>query len=273
MLTHLSVSTLPSVEFEGQYFVLGCLPPDPVCALPFWDEANTTLPESQWQEIDLSGFVEAILNQGMTSSCVGHGSASGMAVAWAQAGKPKMGFSPYFIYGNINGGRDQGAIISHALTSMQTDGVAPRDVMPAGVMYRQQFPAAAVQAAQRFKLFKAYQCPSFERICTALTLGFCVPLGIMVGQNFANVSSEGICPLPNGGGGGHCILGVGLKRHPRYGWLIKILNSWGTQFGMGGYAYITRNHFQYMQVDAFAIQCTTDDPLDNTPADEVPTAI
>lgn len=271
-LTPLSVNTLPSVEFEGRYYVLGCLAAKPMCGLPEFEAANQVLPESEWREIDLSHYGVPILDQAMTSSCVGHAADSAVEIAWAQAGKPLKRFSPYFIYGNINGGRDQGAIISDAMESLLADGVAPLETMPRGVMYRNQFPTAAVMAAKRFRATKAWVCRTWEAICTSITLGRPTPLGILVGQNFPNLDSDGVAPLPNGGGGGHAILGLGLRRHPRRGWQIKIQNSWSARFGMGGFCYITRNHFQYMMIDAFSLVATMDDPMDDTPVDEVPVA-
>lgn len=125
----------------------------------------------------------------------------------------------------------------------------------------------------RYRLSMAFKCNSFDEICQAINLGFCCPLGIKVGDNFSNVDSEGVCPLYDRGGGGHCILGVGLKKHARYGWLIKIQNSWGTRFGINGFAYLRREHFNQMSPDAFAIQAAFDDPQDSTPDDEVPVVI
>ena len=187
-----------------------------------------------------------------------------------QSGKPLVQFNPYFVYGLINGGRDQGAFISDALVAMQKYGICPKGDLPQGVMYQNQFPPSAFTSAKRFRLLKAFRCDTFEEICSAISLGFFCPLGIYVGDNFPRVDSDGVAPLPGGGGGGHCILGVGLKKISRYGWCIKIQNSWGKRFGHGGYCYIHKGHFSRMRPDAFAIQSVSDDPLDGTPQDEVP---
>jgi C1A family cysteine protease len=138
-------------------------------------------------------------------------------------------------------------------------------------MFQNQFPQKAFENAKRFKLVQAFKCGSFEDICSAITLGFVCPLGIYVDQNFSRIDSDGVAGVPSGmNGGGHCILGMGLKKSSRYGWVIKIQNSWGGNFGRNGYAYIHKAHFQKMNPDAFAIQSIIDDPQDSTPIDEVP---
>lgn len=123
-----------------------------------------------------------------------------------QSGRPKMQFNPYFVYGLINGGRDAGAMISDALRALMQYGVCQQEALPSGVMFQNQFPPQAFENAKRFKLIKAYRCANFNEICSAISVGYVCPLGILVGQNFPQIDSEGVAPLPNGGGGGHCVL-------------------------------------------------------------------
>lgn len=268
-----SISSLPAVKYNKTYYVLGCLEEteESVKDFPvFGTNFATSLDPSQWQEIDLQWYKNPIWDQGMTSSCTGQGTNAGMQMCYMQSGRPLMQFNPYFTYGMVNGGRDAGAMISDCLRSLISDGACPHDDLQKGMMFKNQFPQKAFTDAKRFRLEQAYKCSSFEAICSAISLGFVCPLGIYVGQNFPQIDNEGVCPLPGGGGGGHCILGMGLKKSNRYGWLIKIQNSWGTSFGMNGFAYIHKGHFQKMNPDAFAIQTIIDDPQDSTPADEVP---
>lgn len=276
MLGSYSISSLPAVKFNGIYRVLGCIPSTVESALGFASfgrQFAASLDPSLWQEIDLSWHKPSILDQKSTSSCVGHAVCSGMETCYMQSGRPKIDFNPFFPYGLINGGRDQGAMISDALKALKQYGICLKGDLPNGVMFKNQFPQQAFTNALRFRLLQAFKCDTFEDICSAISLGFICPLGIMVGSNFANLDSEGVSPLPAGGGGGHAILGVGLKRSSRYGWLIKIQNSWGLSFGMKGYCYIHKAHFRSMTPDAFAIQTIMDDPQDSTPLDEVPMVV
>ena len=272
MIGKLSISNLPSVYFDGYYRVLGCIKstPESIAKFPVFGVHNMVgLDPSLWQEIDLSWNKPTILNQKQTSSCVGHGAVSAMEVCWLQSGRPLKNFSPFFTYGLINGGRDAGAQISDSMTALMSYGACPIELNPNLRMFKNQFSQNMYDAAKRFKLIKAYHCPNWESICSAISLGFVCPLGIQVGDNFGQLDSEGVAPLPGWGGGGHCILGVGLKKSSRYGWLIKIQNSWGLNWGLGGYAYLRKEHIDNYP-DAFAVQSVMDDPQDTNSPTNIP---
>lgn len=270
----LSISHLPSVNFDGTYYVLACLPEteESVKDFPkFGARLAAALDPSQWMEIDLQWYKNPMWDQRMTSSCVGQGITAGMQICYMQSGRSLIEFNPYFAYGLINGGRDAGAMISDGLKALMRYGTCLKNDLEPGIMFQHQFPQKAFENAKRFRLVQAFKCNNFEDICSAITLGFVCPLGIYVDQNFSRLDNEGVAGTPSGGqGGGHCILGMGLKKSSRYGWCIKIQNSWDTRYGINGYAYIHKGHFQKMNPDAFAIQSIIDDPQDNTPIDEVP---
>ena len=258
MSENLSISNLPAIKFDGIYRVLACIPSSPESLEGFKSFSSIRgfgLNPSQWKPIDLSHFKNPIWDQGMTSSCVGQGSGAGMQTCRMQSGSKFKEFNPYFIYGLINNGRDQGAMISDAMRALMKTGACLKNDIKRGQMYKNQFTPTAFESAKRFKLVDAYKCNSFEDICSAITLGFVCPLGILVDQNFPRVDGQGVSPVAAPGrGGGHCILGVGIKKSGRYGWLIKCQNSWGRNFGQSGYSYIHRAHFQFMHPDAFAVQ-------------------
>jgi hypothetical protein len=267
------MADFPAIYFDGEWRILACIPSDNNHDFPKYSSRVGFAGDSELKEIDLSWFANRIMNQGSTSSCVGHGAVAGMEIAYKQLGNPNQQFSPFFTYALINGGSDNGAMISDALKVLKKYGACPLEDMPRGVMYERQVPKKAFEQATRFKISQAYQCDSFEEVCHAISVGFTVPLGIYVGNNFGDLDSEGVSPLPRGGGGGHCILGCGLKKSTKYGWVIKIQNSWGSNWGDNGFCYIQKNHFKYMHPDAFAIQTIIDDPKDNFPQDNVPTVV
>ncbi len=267
MLGKFSISNLPSVLFDGVYRVLGLIPSSPESLLGFPNFSSIQgLDPAQWQEIDLQWYNPPILDQGSTSACAPHASTSGMEMCYLQSGRLLREFNPFFVYALVNNGRDAGSMLSDCMRAMMQYGICPKEDMPAGAMFQQQIPQQAYANAKRFLLINAFRCQNFDEICSAISLGFVCPLGLLVGSNFASVDSDGVCPLPNGGGGGHAVLGMGLKKNSKYGWLIKIKNSWGPRFGNQSYAFLRREALNYMPTDAFAIQSVIDDPQDNNPS-------
>lgn len=270
-LTAKSISDLPAIKVDGVYRVLGCKfsTPESVTDFPVFGAsmANAPLDPSQWQEMDLEFYKDTVKDQGMSSACVSFSTTSGMELCILQSGRKLVEFNPYFTYAWINGGRDAGSMISDALKSLMSHGICLKQDLPLKVLFQNNLTQESITNGGRFKLIQAYRCNTFEEICSAITLGFVVPLGIYVDQNFSKLDSEGVSGTPanSRSGGGHAIAGCGLKKSSRYGWLIKIFNSWGNSFGKNGYSYIHKGHFSIMQPDAFAIQSVTDDPLSNDP--------
>ena len=248
---------LPYINYDDIPRVLACLPPRPDSGLPRWSGSQPTIPRSEWQEVSYARSDLPILDQGRYGSCVGHGACSGFTLAWLLGGGSLNRLSPCFLYGLINGGRDAGAVVSDAMTALETTGICLEEEVPEGMIYRSRFPQSSFQTAQRFRLDKAYQCHSFDEIGSALLMGFVPIYGINVGPNFARLDDEGVAPV--GGWGGHCMFGRGLKRSRRGDWLIENQNSWGEQFGLEGACYLREAHFG-SQCDAFAIQATAEDP-------------
>jgi hypothetical protein len=261
-----SISNLPSVFFDGEYRVLGLTPSseESKAKFPKFGAHFATLDPSQWKETDLSSFNPDVLDQDGVGACASFAGSGGIAMGLLQAGRPKKAFNPYFLYALVNGGRDAGSSLSDVMSALMVDGVCSAEMMPYRLTFKSQLPQQAYDDASKYKLLKTFHCGSFEEICSAITLGFTVPLGIMVGNNFSNLDNEGVAPLPSGGGGGHAILGIGLHQSSRYGWVIKILNSWGSSFGMRGYCYLRKEMFRAMNPDAFAIQ-SVNDPDSNVP--------
>ncbi len=262
-----TIDGLPAVDEAGDLRVLGCLPPCPEgFSCSSFGEAFGVLPESEWRETDLSWIQAPVLDQKRTSSCVGHATCTSFTRAYQLSGDPFEDLSPYFIYGLINGGRDNGAQVEAALTACQEYGVCRVSDIPAGAMYQQQFPPQAFEEAKKRKLLSGYICRTLQDIASALTLRFPVVVGIMVGSNFGRLDSEGVCPLPDQPLGGHALAIYGLKKSSRYGWILPIQNSWSTSWGNQGRAALRKEHLPfYGQIHAFALQAVSDVPSPNDP--------
>lgn len=251
---------------DGDRRLLGCLPPRDESGFQkysarFGDVA--IIPREQWMEVDLSIFVPFVDDQNGHGACVGHGAASGFDVSWNVMRGEKRKFSPWFVYSQVNGGRDQGAIVSDALHAMIKLGVPLDETVPDKAWHKSRIPANAFEEATRFKVFEGYELNTFDEMVSALLRRWPVVFGIMLGNRF-NPNPEGVIPPWDGANvGGHCLLGVGVKRIAGQ-WYIRTLNSWGTRWGLSGYCYIPESYFrgQRWPLDAFAIQSPQPDPND-----------
>ncbi len=265
-------SNLPYVEFDGHNRVLACLQHDPVDTggMLHFEAVNDVLPETAWLEIDLQHYDLAIVDQLASSSCVSQAITKGSEYVVKQHTGKTVTLNSYFLYGIISHGVDRGSKFSEGLAAAQLYGVCEENLLPNRVVYA-PYDKVVYDNAAKFKLSDALILRTFEQICTAITRGFVTPLGIYVGQNFSQIDSDGICPLATSGVGRHAVLGIGLKKHKRYGWLIKIQNSWGKAFGMNGFSYIHKEFFE-QSVNAFAMRGLVYNSIDFNTEDDIPVA-
>ncbi len=228
--------------------------------------APAVLPDSKLAVFDRTHDVP-IMDQGQRGSCVGHGSDSGVMLCRAQAGMTFQLLSPTWIYAHINGGRDAGSAPSDAVDFLEKVGTCLMSECPEKYIFTQQIPnvAALQQTASRFRLSKVYQIDGtdFGQRLSAAMLGFHLIDCVNVGNNFMQIGPDGV-PAASRGVGNHCVCGgEALKKLPDGRWAIKYRNSWSTQFGQGGFMWLTEDHFSHQpQCECFAVQVISEDPQD-----------
>jgi hypothetical protein len=263
---------LHAIHQAGEFRVLAALKPRLYCGLPTFADRFQTIPAAKLEDCSLEPFGCPVLDQGSTSSCVGHSSATAFLRSWLLSGQPAHEFNPFWIYGLINGGEDNGAVISDALVAMKQYGVATVGAVTGGDLPRQLVYPSQLRSlpdvfakASRFKVAGAWKLTSFEDICTALTLRMVCVSGIAVGQNFGDLDGEACAPLPDRILGGHALEHHGLKwSASKKEWLIRTQNSWTAQWGDKGMCYLRKAHYQNMQFDAYALVTVLDDSADAT---------
>ena len=196
-------SGLPMIDQGGTLRVLAALPGrTSYASAPPWAGARPILPRDQWQETSLRGLRVPVADQGRTSSCVGQAAAAAFRRSWQLSGQTDRDFSPYWIYGLINRGKDAGAVLGDAVEAMQKHGVAvagdPKEAdLPTRLWYPQQLASLpSVRAkAKRFRVLESWHLQGgsvFDMIGSALTLGFAVVSGILIGQDFGTLDAEGV---------------------------------------------------------------------------------
>lgn len=219
---------------------------------------------------DLSSNMPPIGNQGQQGSCVAW--ASGYAMKsyhekverrWnydspVTGGSGNRVFSPAFIYNQINGGRDDGSVISDALALMVRQGAAPWSAMPYKQNdYRTQPKAAVKRAASKYKAqsYRRLEGSNLDSIKAELSKGNPIVFGIGVDDAFYNLKDKVYDKNQGQFYGGHAMTLVGYddsKKSPRgHRGAFKMINSWGTGWGDRGYGWIS--YKQWVASDAWAL--------------------
>jgi hypothetical protein len=216
-----------------------------------------------WRETDLSAFLPPVEDQDGQGACNAFSSGTCVEAARAQAGLPYVELSRGFIYGNINGGRDQGSYLEDALEFLTDVGTCEARLV-GHLEWRKgrTKPADAVADAKNYRIIEAYECPSFEAIASAIQQGFFINEGLDWPSN-DNVDREGWLPMNRGRGvGGHALCGYGLKKHSNGTWGIMTRNSWGTAWGIGGNCIIPESYFTRAVGGYWAVRAVTQTPTE-----------
>ncbi|TGL58816.1 C1 family peptidase [Leptospira sarikeiensis] len=219
--------------------------------------------------VDLSDSMPPVGDQGQQSSCVAWSTAYATKSyqeyterkdrGWKlsdSSGGPNYSniFSPAFIYNQINGGRDNGSLISDAMRLVVETGAAPWSTMPYD---ERNYLARPSQAA--FSAASSYKAKEFLRIRQTdpnelknqLSMGRPVVAGILVYENFMNLKGKEIYKEGIGKTyGGHAIAIVGYDDSKG---VFKFINSWSTQWGDKGYGYIDYRWFTKVCQSAFVL--------------------
>lgn len=222
---------------------LGLLPEDkakisriPAADIPF---GGTELPKS----VDMSDKMPEVGNQGGQQSCVA------WAMAYAlkgyqetvQLGEP-VKFSPSFVYNQINGGKNVPTQVTDGLNILSEQGVCLMKEMPYDETKWDEEPTEeAKSSAKRFRIdeWRRVNTLDIKEIKTHLAAGLPVIIGAMVTAEFRdNGYTEGADFIWKKNGepiGGHAMLVVGYDDDKN---AFKIINSWGKNWGDGGYGWI-----------------------------------
>ena len=199
-------------------------------------------------------------------NCVANGATAALRKARFLAGMSDVRLAPGNLYSQINGGQDQGAVISDSLTALQQTGVITSATLGSDEkpFYTRQQPSGWKKEAARFRIEEAYHCANFDDMATALQLGYVVVYGIQVGNNFNSFTADGVAGISSGPGN-HCMCSEGLHKLPSGEWALDNVNSWGAAWGpwKNGRCYLVEQHFLGGdQPDAFAVKTAVEDPLD-----------
>ena len=176
-------------------------------------------------------------------------------VGWA-LNTPRHIFSPAFIYNQINGGADRGSKITDAFDLIVRRGAATLATMPYDGGYKQggrcvnkgdflgQPTAAAFQEASNFKALYQRRLNGILDIKGYLAEGIPAVIGMETCDAFSRLRGANSVYNTFGGFdcGGHTVTITGYDDN-RYGGAFRVINSWSTGWGDGGYFWLPYGFF------------------------------
>ncbi len=209
--------------------------------------------------VDHSAQFPAPGNQGALGSCVawavGYGMFSqqvGSKLQWGGTNTTGHLFSPTWIYNQIHVGNSPdggGAYFGDAFNLLVNKGGATLAQVPyngAPFAYNDALPSTAASDALHYKSGQWTLLPpnNVTQLKAYISSGKPVVIGINVYPDFDNLSPAN--PIfDNDSGftrGGHAIVLIGYDDAKK---AFKLLNSWGTDWGLGGYGWISYTMVQY----------------------------
>src|SRR5262245_12034094 len=226
--------------------------------------------------IDLAPLFPSPGDQGQQSSCVGWATAyalksyqEGREIGWGLNTVAHL-FSPAYVYNQINGGRDAGSFINEALQLVVDQGVATWSQTPYNDadFLTQPSPQARAQASG-FKGRRWGTVNSTAEMKAALANRLPVVGGIFVYPQLIRLAGPNSVYNSTAGQneGGHAITFVGYD-DGRFGGSFKVINSWSTHWGDGGFFYLPYDFVPQVLKQAYVLE-----DADNTtpPGPEDPT--
>lgn len=253
-----SLPVVAHASAENQLHNAGLIPDSIETIQAYSKEEN--LPSLRASSVDLTSSFPSPGNQGSQESCVGW--AVGYALKSHQEkirynwniGANSHRFSPAYIYNQINGGSDNGAKISSAMSLAVNNGFCSLVYFPyTASNYTTQPTTIQNAAAALYKAKSWHTVFGVTSIKNRLATGDGVVVGIRIYPDLDNLNaSNQIYDNANGSSrGNHAICLIGYDDSKGSSGAFKFINSWGTSWGEGGYGWISYDLIQNISVNIY----------------------
>jgi hypothetical protein len=222
------------------------------------------VPEAEWVEFEISDPTP-VKDQGSFGACNGFAASSSLELARWMSGQPNVELSPWQIYAELCRGVDRGSNIGEALDLLTKTGTALNSAVPYGTINPRKLTAEARAMATRFRVEIGSKIENFHDAMSCTQLRRPGNLSIAAGRGFGDLDADGVAPVRIGAAGNHAItFGFGAKRAKNGKWLIKWKNSWGTRYGLGGYAWLGADAIDEQRwFEGYSVSAATEDPSDD----------
>ena len=220
------------------------------------------LPES----VDLrsSPFTPPVYDQGDIGSCTGNSTAACVQFLRRKESLPDFTPARLFLYWNGRNyegstGTDSGAMLRDVIKGVNQYGAPSEDEWPYNDADVLTQPPQNVYDDAKKDVALMYEAivPTVWNLRAALTTGVPFVFGFTVYESFESpqVASTGVAPMPSADDtpiGGHAVAAWGYDNDQR---TFLVRNSWGPNWGMGGYFtlpydYITTLAADFWQINA-----------------------
>jgi len=226
------------------------------------------IPDSELREFDLTTNPDwrvKVKNQGSFGACNGHAAATSLEIARYINGLDYVPLSSWLVYADLCQGWDRGSIIADALKHLSNIGTCEESLVPHGTIQPRRVSAEARADAGRFRIEIGYDIETHRDLVIATHLRKPQNFSVPVNSNFNTLDAEGV-PGNRPGAHNHAVCGgLGLKRSTKHGWLVKTQNSWGEQWGQGGFFWAAERTTQGSYPDAYGVWAAQSDPKNPEP--------
>lgn len=245
-------SALPFAPVRAQGYVAD--PPERLAAVPKAMAHRAYLPAA----VDLTAALPRPGSQGRAGSCVGWAVGYGLGSYYAGTAREEP-LSPAFVFNQIDLSPGKcspgGASLVSALEVLQRQGAVPLSSFPYDPSDCTRLPDRRLQAAaerNRIGAFTRLDTSRLDNVKGALALRRPVAVGMMIDHDrFRHLGPGEVYDTPYLGGGiGHAMV---LAGYDDARGAFRVLNSWGTGWGDGGYGWISYAAFQSGVGAAFAV--------------------
>lgn len=253
---------------DGHKRILNLTPSDEGKVRMFAGPVGDVIPRSKLQAFDAWPEEVGTKDQDGRGACNGHAAASSAEFSRAIQGLGYVPLSAWWVYGSLVKGWDRGSNIMDALLLCR-QGVAPESTVKYGD-FSGRYSDEASAASKRFRIeIGSAVGQDFDAICSEVAKRRALNLAVRAtaGWSSGNLDADGCPPEPAFGPCNHAVMvGGGLKKLANGEWAVRMLNSWGTRWGLNGFCWLRRGHIEKTSwFEAYSIRAVNEDPQDAAP--------
>ncbi len=222
--------------------------------------------------VDLSRNFPTPGNQGSQNSCVGWAVSYALKTfqesiehGWSINSDSRI-FSPSFIYNQINNGTNSGTYIPDALNLLAEQGTATLRDFPYNEYDYRTKPSGQIKdkaKPYRTDYWRVVNHMSEREVKAQLHANLPIVIGTLVDERFKQLNRQNNIwrQRPSNNSTGHAMVVVGYDDSKN---AFKVINSWGSNWGDGGFGWIDYDIFQRAVREAYIVKdAITENSLDN----------